>query len=391
MKCIINGRIILPNQILDGMAVLFDKTIIDIIEQDEVKNYVELEIIDAAGKFVSPGLIDVHIHGFQGDDSSDGDLEGIRRISKALLENGVTGWLPTTITIEKSLIVKALETIREGKKLSTEGKEAWQGAQVLGCHVEGPFINPNKKGAQPEEYILKPDAKFVKEFADVISIISMAPEMDENFEFIKEVTRDTDVVVSMGHTDATYETAVAAVEAGVSHVTHLFNAMSALNHRKPGVVAAALNTDVATELIVDTFHIHPGLFSLIDKIKGDKLCLITDCLRAGGLADGEYTLGGQKFVLKGIECRLEDGTIAGSVLRLNQGVKNVMKYTDMPMWQVVAAASLNPAKSIGLAATKGSLENGKDADIIITDEDYNVEQTFIRGELYYNTISHKKQ
>lgn len=383
MKCITNGRIILPNQILDGMAILFDTKIIDIIEQEDLKNYVDLEIIDVEGRYVSPGLIDLHIHGFQGDDASDGDLEGIRRISSALLENGVTGWLPTTMTIEKSLIVNALETIREGKKLSEEGKDSWQGSQVLGCHVEGPFINPSKKGAQPEDYILKPDAKFVKEYQDVIKIITMAPEMDEDFAFIKEISHDTHVVVSMGHTDADYETAMAAINAGVSHVTHLFNAMSPLNHRKPGVVTAVLNSGITTELIVDTFHVHPGLFKLVSKIKGDKLCLITDCLRAGGLKDGTYTLGGQKFVLKGIECRLEDGTIAGSVLRLNNGVKNVLKHTDMPLWQIVAAASLNPARAIGLATTKGSLENGKDADIIITDADYNVEQTFVRGELYY--------
>lgn len=383
MKCIINGRIILPNQILDGMAIIFDKKIVDIIDVKKLDKYKDLEIIDVDGKFVSPGLIDVHIHGFQGDDASDGDLEGIRRISNALLENGVTGWLPTTMTVEKSLIVKALETIRESKKLSAEGKDSWHGSQVLGCHVEGPFINPSKKGAQPEDYILKPDIAFTKEYADVISIITMAPEMDENFEFIKEISHDTDIVISIGHTDADYETAIAAINAGASHITHLFNAMSPLNHRQPGVVTAALNTDVSTELIADTFHVHPGLYKLINKIKGDKLCLITDCVRAGGLEDGEYTLGGQKIIVNGIECRLEDGTIAGSVLRLNNAVKNMLKHTDMPLWQIIADASLNPARAIGLSATKGSLENGKDADIIITDADYNVEQTYIMGELYY--------
>ena len=255
---------------------------------------------------------------------------------------------------------------------------------MLGANVEGPFINPAKKGAQAEEHIIPPDAAFVKKYADVIKVITIAPEMDKDFECIKELSRDTDVLLSIGHTGADYDTAVASVKAGMSHITHLFNAMTGLQHRSPGVVGAALSTDVSVEIIADTFHIHPGLYSIIDKIKGNKMILITDCVRAGGLADGEYTLGGQKILVNGIECRLEDGTIAGSVLRFNQAVKNVRDHTDMPLWKIVAAASFNPAVAIGMGDSKGSLETGKDADIIVTDEDFNVEKTFVRGTLYYS-------
>jgi N-acetylglucosamine-6-phosphate deacetylase len=207
--------------------------------------------------------------------------------------------------------------------------------------------------------------------------------MDENFKEISKMRKETDVVVSMGHTDADYDTAMASTNVGVRHATHLFNAMSPLAHRNPGVVGAALNSDVTVELIVDTFHVNPALYNMVYKLKGDKLCFITDCLPAGGLPEGEYTLGGQKFVSKGIECRLPDGTIAGSILALNKGVWNVFTNSDIPLYECVNCASLNPANAIGIGDKKGSLEVGKDADIIITDCEFNVEKTIIGGTVRY--------
>ena len=384
MKALLNGRIILPNQIVDDMALIFDDKIVGIMPNDKAAQLENCEFIDAAGKYVSPGLIDIHIHGYLGEEAAEGDPDGIYKMAQGILANGVTSWLPTTMTVAKTQIEKALCTIRELKQKSLGPKEEWCGAQVLGANVEGPFINPAKKGAQAEEHIIPPDAAFVKKYADVIKVITIAPEMDKDFECIKELSRDTDVLLSIGHTGADYDTAVASVKAGMSHITHLFNAMTGLQHRSPGVVGAALSTDVSVEIIADTFHIHPGLYSVIDKIKGNKMILITDCVRAGGLADGEYTLGGQKILVNGIECRLEDCTIAGSVLRFNQAVKNVRDHTDMPLWKIVAAASFNPAVAIGMGDSKGSLETGKDADIIVTDEDFNVEKTFVRGTLYYS-------
>lgn len=377
MKAIVNGKLILKDRIVEGKALLYTDVIEGIVDADKVP--ADAEIIDAAGKYVAPGLIDLHIHGYLGKDVCDGSVESMRTICEGIVKNGVTGFLPTTMTVSMDVIIKALETCRS---LMEESK-TWNGTTILGVHAEGPFINTKKKGAQNPEYILVPSAEFVKEYADVIRIISLAPEMDENFKEITKMRKETDVIVSMGHTDADYDTAMASTNVGVRHTTHLFNAMSPLAHRNPGVVGAALNSDVTVELIVDTFHVNPALYNMVYKLKGDKLCFITDCLPAGGLPEGEYTLGGQKFVSKGIECRLPDGTIAGSILALNKGVWNVYTNSDIPLYECVNCASLNPANAIGIGDKKGSLEVGKDADIIITDCEFNVEKTIIGGTVRY--------
>ncbi|MBR2893490.1 MAG: N-acetylglucosamine-6-phosphate deacetylase [Clostridia bacterium] len=380
MKAIINGKIILKDRIIEGSALLYSSVIEGIVPLGSVP--ADAEIIDAKGGYVAPGLIDMHIHGYLGKDVCDGEEESIRTISKGLLANGVTGYLPTTMTVDMKVIRQALEVCRS---LKEESKD-WDGSVILGCHAEGPFISESKKGAQDAKYILKPDAAFVKEYADIIKSITLAPETDENdFAAIREIARDTDVLISMGHTSADYETAMASVNAGVKHVTHLFNAMTPLQHRAPGVVTAAMNSDVSCELIVDTFHVDASLYDLLWKLKGRKLCFITDCLPAGGLPEGEYTLGGAKIIYRGIVCRLEDGTVAGSVLHLNKGVWNVFTNSDIPLYECVNCASLNPAAALGLDRTKGSLEIGKDADIIITDSEFNVEKTIIGGKIKYES------
>jgi len=377
MKAIINGRIVLKDRVAENSALLYSDVIEGIVPADKLPEGVE--IIDAKGGYVAPGLIDLHIHGYLGKDVCDGEEESIRTISKGLLANGVTGYLPTTMTVDMKVIRKALEVCRALKEESRD----WEGSAILGCHAEGPFISEKKKGAQDPKYILKPDAKFVKEYADIIRIITLAPEEDEDFKAISEIRRDTDVIVSMGHTSADYETAMKSTESGVRHATHLFNAMTPLAHRAPGVVTAALNSDVSAELIVDTFHVNPVFYNMLWKLKGRKLCFITDCLPAGGLPEGEYTLGGQKIIYRGIVCRLADGTVAGSILHLNKGVWNVYSNSDIPLYECVNCASLNPATVLGLDSRKGSIEIGKDADIIITDGEFNVQKTVIGGKIRY--------
>lgn len=380
MKAIINGKIILKDKIIEDYALLYSDIIEGVVPVSEIP--ADCEVLDAEGGFIAPGLIDLHIHGYLGRDVCDATEESIRIISEGLIKNGVTGYLPTTMTVDMKVIKKALEVLR-GLKEESKG---WRGSEILGCHAEGPFICEAKKGAQDAAFILKPDAEFVKEYSDIIKIITLAPEEDENFSAIKEISENTSVVVSMGHTSASYETAIEGVKNGVKHATHLFNAMTPLTHRAPGVVGAALNSSVSAELIVDTFHVDRALFDLVWRLKGDKLCFITDCLPAGGLSEGEYTLGGAKIIYKDDLCYLSDGkTIAGSVLRLNQGVMNVFKNSNIPLYECVNCASLNPAKVVGIDSHKGSLEAGKDADIIIADENFEIKKTIIRGEIRYES------
>ncbi len=378
MKYIKNCKIVLKDRIVEGKALKYSDKIEGIVCPCCIPE--GAEVIDACGCYVAPGFIDIHIHGYLGEDSSDGSADGIRKMAEGVVKNGVTGWLPTTMTVSKAELEKAFAAI----KSVMEESKTWNGSAILGINAEGPYINPKKKGAQAEEHILAPDASFFKQYADIIKIATMAPEMEGGLDMARELARDTDILVSIGHTNATYEEAIDAIENGAGHITHLFNAQTALAHRNPGVVGAALTSDVSVEMICDTFHVHKALFSLISSIKKDKFCLITDCTRAGGMPDGEYTLGGQKFYLKGIECLLEDGTIAGSVLKLNDAVKNVYENTDMPLYEVVNAASLNPATAIGMAKCKGSIECGKDADLVIFDEDIRIQKTIIGGTVRYD-------
>ena len=377
MHAIINGRIVMPDGIAQG-ALLYDEKILGVVAPAEIP--AGAEIIDAEGRYVIPGLIDMHIHGYLGEDASDGSFDGIRIMAEGVAKNGVTSFLPTTMTVSYEELRAAFAQIRKG--VSESLKEDWQGAQILGVNAEGPFINPSKKGAQAAENIRPGDAEFLKEYLDIIRVFTIAPEMPGNLDCIREMAGKC--LISMGHTNATYDEAAAGIEAGVGHVTHLFNAQTALMHRDPGVVGAALTDDrVSTELIADCFHVNAHLFPLVAKMKGDKLVLITDCTRAGGLEDGQYTLGGQPIFVKGIECRLADGTIAGSVLKLNHAVRNLISNSNLPVWEAVNAASLNPAKRIGAADTKGSLEKGKDSDIVICEEDFTVRRTITRGRTIY--------
>ena len=380
MKAILHGRILLPDCEVRDKALLYDEKIVGLVDEDAARAQAS-ELIDAEGAYVSPGLIDVHIHGYAGEDVSDDDPDGVRRMAHSLLQNGVTGFLPTSLTVSWDMLESICRHIRELAKESDSPD--FSGSQILGMHMEGPFINPSKKGAQNEAYILRPDAQKVLPFADVIRVITFAPEMPGGMEFTKILKEKTSIALSIGHTSATFNQAMDAIHLGVMRATHTFNAMTGLHHRDPGVVGAALTSDIYTELIADTFHVNKAIFPLMAKLKGDHLVLITDALRSAGMPDGEYENGGQIFVLKGIECRLQDGTIAGSVLRLNNAVKNLRDYACLPMYQAVRAASLNAAMSANLADHKGSLAPGKDADIVLLDDECRVLKTIVKGTVKY--------
>ncbi len=379
MKAIVNGRILLPDREVRGKALLYGETIIGIADPEEIRAD---EVTDAAGAYVAPGLIDTHIHGYMGDDASDGDADGLRRMAVRMAENGVTAFLPTTMTVPRETLEKAFRQIRRAAAESRQPD--FGGAEIAGCHAEGPFINPARKGAQAENAIRTPDPAWILQYADIIRIMTFAPEMPGAEEMIRAITADGRIRLSIGHTEATCEQATDAIRSGAVRYTHLFNAMPPMHHRKPGTVGAALSGNAWAEVIADGFHVHPGLFPMLHRTLGGRLVLVTDCLRAGGMPDGEYLLGGQAFVLQGIECRLKDGTIAGSVLKMNEAVRNYRDFAHIPMYEAVRAASLNAAESAGIAENRGSLTPGKQADIILMDDECRTLRTMIRGRTVFS-------
>ncbi len=383
MKALTNGIIVTENQMIYGKTLVYDDIITEITSDFEPSE--ADEVTDVCGNMITAGLVDLHIHGYAGFDTSDGSPEDIKKMALLLAQNGVTSWCPTTMTVSQPEILKAFDAVRAAKSDIESG--AAHGARTLGVNCEGPFISPNKKGAQDGKYILPPSADFVIKNSDIIKLVTIAPEMDDNCREIKKIAESTDVVISMGHTEATLEQARLAIESGARHVTHLYNAMPHLDHRAPGLIGAVM-TDrrVSCEMIADTFHINPALFEMTAQLKGDKLVLITDCMRAGGMPDGSYTLGGQPVTVHGVECRLEDGTIAGSVLKLNCAVRNLKNNTRLPLWKAINAASLNAADSIGESGRIGSIAKGKYADFAVMDKDFNVKMTVVGGETVYNIL-----
>ncbi len=380
MNAIINGKIVTETEVLENKVLLYNDKLLEFRDQspaDELLHTCE-EIIDAKGSYVSPGFIDMHIHGSGGHDVMDGTVESLTAISKIVAQNGVTGFLPTTMTMSKKKIYSALDNIR-----LMMGKEI-PGAKILGAHLEGPFINKEYKGAQAEAYIIDPSFSFIEDYLDVIRIITLAPEADENFNFISEVKEKTNIILSIGHSTADYDQAKEAIKKGISHATHMFNAMTPLNHRKPGIVGAVLDSDIYCELIADKIHVHPVIFKIIEAVKGiDKIILITDCMRAGSLNDGISELGGQKVIIENNIARLVDGTLAGSTLKLNNAIKNFMECTGKGICEAVKTSSLNPAKELGINKQKGSLTVGKYSDMVILDEAFNVQRTIVEGKTVF--------
>ena len=373
MKAITNGIILLPDGEVTGKVLVFDDRILGLYDRAPAG----CKTVDAGGLYVSPGFVDVHIHGYLGADASDGDPEGLRRMAAGILKNGVTSFLPTTMTVPREVLERAFGCIRSF--MAESAIPGFDGAEALGCHAEGPFINPERRGAQAAEAILPPDAGLLLPWADVIRLVTLAPEMPGGMDCIRALRGR--MRVSLGHTDADYDTAMAAAAAGADHFTHTFNAMTGLGHRSPGTVGAALASGGYCELIADTFHVHPALFAVMRRCAGDRLVLITDCTRAGGMPDGEYTLGGQPIYVRGIRCHLADGTIAGSVLRMNDAVRNYRDASGAPLHEAVACASLHPARSIGAEERKGSLLPGRDADVLLMDGDCRIHAVYKKGSL----------
>ena len=382
--CIKGGRIILENRVLTGKVLIFDEKIIDILDVADFEKTQFAQnstVIDACGAYVSPGFIDLHIHGIGGKDTMDGTLSDLESISTNIAKNGVTGFLPTTLSMEKEKIYRALDAISHAMRMEQAG------ARILGAHLEGPFLSPVYFGAHDAGNLQKADFQFIQDYLDVLKIITFAPEEDPGFRFLQKVVAETDILLAMGHTNADYGTAMEAVELGVCHATHLFNAMPPLLHREPGPVGAVLNSEVTYELIADTIHVHPALFQILLNAKGkDKMVLVSDSTRAAGMEAGSWELGGQKVIADANSVRLPDGKLAGSIIGMNEAVYNILQHTDLQIHEAVGLASINPARRIGLEQSKGSIEIGKDADIILFDDQLNVELTILEGRIIYSRL-----
>ncbi|WP_434399814.1 N-acetylglucosamine-6-phosphate deacetylase [Planococcus sp. 11815] len=362
-----------------GDILIEDGQISRVAEKIDVEADVHIE---ASGKnwTAFPGFIDVHIHGAAGHDVMDATSEALVGLAKALPKEGTTSFLATTMTQSDEAISAALDNIREFQ--AGEGQ-----AEMLGVHLEGPFISAERAGAQPIEHIVKASyplfQKWQKLSGNQIRLITLAPETHGAMEFIKKLT-DDGIITSIGHSDATFEEVQAAVRSGASHVTHLYNQMSPFHHRKPGVVGAALMEEgLMVEVIADFIHSHPASVEMAFRQKGaDRLMLITDAMRAKGLPPGVYDLGGQDVQVTKKDARLADGTLAGSILTMDRAIQNVQSITGCSVNELVVMTSANAANELGLAG-KGKIHDGADADIAILDEDLNVQLTICRGTIAY--------
>ncbi len=376
MKAIYNAKVITNQGTLVSHAVVFTDKVIAVVPDNELEAFMVQERIDASGNYVAPGFIDIHVHGCAGADTMDEDDGALDIISNNLVRTGVTAFLPTTMTMPFDFVEHILKRIR-----SKVGQG--YGAEIVGCHLEGPFINKEYKGAQDKTHMLNPDFSKIRDYTDVIKIVTIAPELPGSLEFVRQTVADG-IIVSIGHSAATYDRAMTAIKMGASHITHTFNTLGALNHRQPGVIGALADSNVTCDLIADNIHVHPAVQRLLLKLTGpEKLILGSDAMRATLMKDGEYDLGGQKVFVKNGEARLENGALAGSVLTLGNAVANFTATSGLALSEVIKMVTLNPARRLGIADRKGTIEAGKDADFVMFDSGLDVVMTVVRGQTVY--------
>jgi len=339
----------------------------------------ELKIIDAEGLIIAPGFIDLHVHGGNGADVLDGTPETLENIATFHARHGTTGMLPTIAAAPWKQMLGALQAAG----LPVDG------ARILGVHLEGPFLNPARKGAQNKDCLLMPDLTVMKTLADAagsrLRIVTLAPELPGAIEVIRWLAGNG-IIPAAGHTNATFEQMTEAVDAGLKHVTHIFNAMAPFHHREPGPVGAALTfPDLSIEVIGDGVHIHPAILKLLHQLKGDGwMALVTDAIRATGKVNGTFQFAGQTVTVQNGQARLPDGTLTGSTLTMLQGVRNLVKMSGLPLPEAVRLASTNPAVILGLEHCKGRIASGYDADLLLLDQNLELKMVMVEGKIHMN-------
>ena len=330
---------------------------------DKAEHQDDEKVIDAEGLLVLPGLVDIHSHGAAGEDFSDGNPEGLKKILQYEKRCGITSYCPTSMTFPKERLRQIFASIK--------GAQTEEEAKVVGINMEGPFLDPAKKGAHVEEWIAAPDAAFVRELNQdvdgLVRLVTLAPNMDGAEEFIKEMHEE--VCISLGHTAADYDCASRAMKLGAHHVTHLYNAMQPFGHRAPGLIGAAMDDpECMVELICDGYHIHPSAIRAAFRMFGpERVILISDSMRATGMENGTYELGGQEVTVKDRKAVLKDGTLAGSATNLYGCMCKAIEF-GIPLEQAIMAVTANPARSIGIFDQVGSIRIGKQADLLLVSE-----------------------
>lgn len=349
---------------LEQALYINDHRLVDKAEyQDDEK------VIDAEGLLVLPGLVDIHSHGAAGEDFSDGNPEGLKKILQYEKRCGITSYCPTSMTFPKERLRQIFASIK--------GAQTEEGAKVVGINMEGPFLDPVKKGAHVEEWIAAPDAAFVRELNQdvdgLVRLVTLAPNMEGAEEFIKEMHEE--VCISLGHTAADYDCASGAMKLGAHHVTHLYNAMQPFGHRAPGLIGAAMDDpECMVELICDGYHIHPSAIRAAFRLFGpERVILISDSMRATGMENGTYELGGQEVTVKDRKAVLKDGTLAGSATNLYGCMCKAVEF-GIPLEQAIMAATANPARSIGIFDRVGSIRIGKQADLLLVSENFELKR-----------------
>ncbi|MGM8365412.1 N-acetylglucosamine-6-phosphate deacetylase [Virgibacillus sp. W0181] len=374
-----NVTICTENELTSNSSLLLSDGIIQAINPECRPS--TAKIIDGSNLYALPGFIDTHIHGAYGADVMDATEFALDTIARALPKEGTTSFLATTITQSKSQIEKALINAANYR-----AKENF--AEMIGIHLEGPFIEQSKKGAQPEQHILKPDIELFKRWQQLsnnsVKQITLAPEHDKDGSFISLLSKDG-VNISVGHSSITYRDLKKAVRHGVRHVTHLCNAMPSLHHREVGTIGAAfLLQELYAEIIADNIHVSKEMLQIIyNNIGSDRLIIITDAMKAKGMQNGTYELGGQTVNVLNNKATLPDGTLAGSLLKMNEAAKNLLALNGVTLQDIVKMTSVNPAKTLSIFDEKGSIHEGKDADIVLLDRDFRVKYTICRGSIVY--------
>ncbi len=382
-----NGTLVTPLETLTGRDVVVEDGIItDLPASRPARRAGPGEhIVDAAGLWVGPGLIDLHVHGGRGSDTMDASPDALHIMAAFFAARGVTSFLATTVTAPVAATRAAVEN-------AAAAPQAENGARFLGVHLEGPVISAGMRGAQPVESIRPPDpgetADWLRYGGSVVRLISLAPEVPGVLDFIA-AGRERGIYFSAGHTSATYDQVIAAADRGLTHATHTFNGMTGLHHREPGAAGAILTDErIFAEIIVDGVHLHPAVVALVVRAKGiDRTILVTDSIRAVGLEDGVYDLGGHPVQVSGGVARTSEGGLAGSTLTLDRAVRNTMKFTGLSLNHALAMATRTPALSMGWENERGSLKTGQAGDAVLFDANFAIRATLVGGRVVYDARS----